>query len=1017
MQPLRQSTARTFPSHISTAASRIARIIVEPVDAPEALYNKDHGASQEYMTRIKKEKGLPMACPNCGQPTIEGAKFCASCGSPLIQTTAAAPQAPAAAESDDGTMLSSAPHMAPAPQMPTAAVPLPNSAAPAAPQTTVPQPTTPQPAAQAQPTAQAQATQTVAPQAAPTQQFQYAPSPAPQPAAAPQPSQPTQQIARPAADPTITALTTPQSMKTMGASLGIGLGASVVFALLASIVFFMGNAAASNGLAGIPGFSDTASFLGNNGVSGSGPNFFQILFTVMTLGVGGSLNLKTSSQGFSLSNLGIDASHVSVTLPVGLPGVALAIGAAFGAYMLARRFALRFKWTGVISSLIVGVLSGLVLLVFAAIFPVTVGGSYSDYSASASLSGVSFRTFCMAFLLSAAGALAGYALAQYAGDSGNVFSAAWRWAHRARGFVRTLVESFAIYGVLFLVLGLVATIAMSAANHLGAGGLLLVPLLFPALPLMLISLSSFGGIAFSTSSYSVHTITLFNVSSLSQYGWILWICFVLFLLATFYIALRETARNMYDPYYAGWQHTWKAPVAAMAFWLAAEFLFTYFAAGYASSSMSMTAPMWYFLVAGIWAFLIEVAAMTFGPTLVASLPGMWRIIVGGTVQQTPQNVVDYVKSCDPSYGMKKTSATASGTTATATMPTASAAAQPANPTTPAAPGAGQPLDPKTKKTILISGIVIGALIVLGIVYGVLNSTVFSAKSVAQSYLTAIADGKYGKANGIADPQVGKDQLKLLSDAVAKADNATIANPHIDSVKTVEGVAKVNVTYSLNGKNVNDSLTINKDGSKFLLFPNWKISSPLLKTITVSVPNAVESLSVNGVDVTAKNAEKSDSGTWTLRVYPGSYKVSIGKSGYVTSGITMVRTNADSDAADLKIMPTAKLKEDLSKAVNAKLDECAKSTDYAPEGCPFGFDLYDEDYYRNFAWSISVYPKLSDIDLDYGTFSTRQGKAKCTYEEKNFDDSWESQDDSTHFTVNGSFSIRDGKLSVTIDDED
>ena len=975
------------------------------------------------MTRIKKEKGLPMACPNCGQPTIEGAKFCASCGSPLTQTTAAAPQA-------------------------------------------------------------------VAPQAAPTQQFQYAPSPAPQPAAAPQPSQPTQQIARPAADPTITALTTPQSMKTMGASLGIGLGASVVFALLASIVFFMGNAAASNGLAGIPGFSDTASFLGNNGVSGSGPNFFQILFTVMTLGVGGSLNLKTSSQGFSLSNLGIDASHVSVTLPVGLPGVALAIGAAFGAYMLARRFALRFKWTGVISSLIVGVLSGLVLLVFAAIFPVTVGGSYSDYSASASLSGVSFRTFCMAFLLSAAGALAGYALAQYAGDSGNVFSAAWRWAHRARGFVRTLVESFAIYGALFLVLGLVATIAMSAANHLGAGGLLLVPLLFPALPLMLISLSSFGGIAFSTSSYSVHTITLFNVSSLSQYGWILWICFVLFLLATFYIALRETARNMYDPYYAGWQHTWKAPVAAMVFWLAAEFLFTYFAAGYASSSMSMTTPMWYFLVAGIWAFLIEVITMTFGPTLVASLPGMWRIIVGGTVQQTPQNVVDYVKSCDPSYGMKKTSATASATTATATMPTASAAAQPANPTTPAAPaasvpqpatpaapmpaptaptatpvsqavpqpvaptsmpntttgntatgntatgavplpqspagaasmpvaapGAGQPLDPKTKKTILISGIVIGALIVLGIVYGVLNSTVFSAKSVAQSYLTAIADGKYDKANDIADPQVDKDQLKLLSDTVAKADNATIANPHIDSVKTVEGVAKVNVTYSLNGKNVNDSLTINKDGSKFLLFPNWKISSPLLKTITVSVPNAVESLSVNSVDVTAKNAEKSDSGTWTLRVYPGSYKVSIGKSGYVTSGITMVRTNADSDAADLKIMPTAKLKEDLSKAVNAKLDECAKSTDYAPEGCPFGFDLYDEDYYRNFAWSISAYPKLSDIDLDYGTFSTRQGKAKCTYEEKNFDDSWESQDDSTHFTVNGSFSIRDGKLSVTIDDED
>lgn len=177
------------------------------------------------MTRIKKEKGLRWHVWNCGQPTIEGAKFCASCGSPLIQTTAAAPQAPAAAESDDGTMLSSAPHMAPAPQMPTAAV-----HCPIAPHRQLRKPPSRSPPHRNRRRKRSAdrsgaATQTVAPQAAPTQQFQYAPSPAPQPAAAPQPSQPTQQIARPAADPTIT-LTTPQSMKTMGASLS--LGASVV---------------------------------------------------------------------------------------------------------------------------------------------------------------------------------------------------------------------------------------------------------------------------------------------------------------------------------------------------------------------------------------------------------------------------------------------------------------------------------------------------------------------------------------------------------------------------------------------------------------------------------------------------------------------------------------------------------------------------------------------------------------------------------------------------------------------
>lgn len=462
----------------------------------------------------------------------------------------------------------------------------------------------------------------------------------------------------------------------MGVSLGIGLGASVALALLGSIVFLAGGATLGTDMNSIPGFSATTSFLRGSGANFSGPNFFQVLFTVLAFGVGGSFSLKTNSNGFSLSDLGIDASHVSMTLPVGLPGVALMLGAAFGAYMLARRFALRFKWTGVISSLIIGMLGALVVLAFTAIFPITIGGSYGSYSASASLSGVSFRTFCMTFLLTTAGALAGYALAQYASDSGNVFSAAWRWMHRTRGFVRTLVESFMVYSVLFLVFGLVATIALSTANGLGAGGLMLVPLLFPALPFMLVSLSSFGGVTFSAGGYTAHTLTLFNASSISQYGWILWLGFVLFLLATCYIALREAARNMYDPYYAGWQHTWKAPVAVLVFWLAAEFLFTYFAAGYSSYNTSMMVPMWYFLVAGIWAFLIEVVAMTFGPTLVASLPGMWQLLAGGTVRQTPQNVVDYVRSCNPSYGTKKTAATAA-------MPTASDTARPAVPTAPA----------------------------------------------------------------------------------------------------------------------------------------------------------------------------------------------------------------------------------------------------------------------------------------------------------------------------------------------
>lgn len=742
-------------------------------------------------------------------------------------------------------------------------------------------------------------------------------------------------------------------------------------------------------------------------------------------------------------------------------------GAAFGAYMLAHKSALHFKWTGAISSAIVGVLSGLVVVILAAIFPAKIGGSYAYYSASASLSGASFRTFFMAFLLAGLGALAGYALAQFAPDSNNMFSATWRWAHRTRGFVRTLVESAAIYGVLFLALGLVALIVATAASGSALAGILLIPLLLPALPFVLFSVSSFGGVTASVSRQSSYTLSLFNVASVTQYAWALWICFVLFIIATIYIALRETARNMYDPYYAKWENTWKAPVAVMVFWLVAEFLCTNFLAGYSSNTVSTMVPMWYFIVAGVWAFLVEVIAMTFGPTLVASTPGLWKILVGGTVQQTPQNVVDYVKACDPHFGQPKAARTAASAQTTQTArynaqyanpsaPATSPAAQTAPtqalpavpmPTTPipapaasvppvpqstasvppmpqspadipmpAVPqGEGKPLDPKTKKTILIGCIVAGALIVLGIVYGVLNSTVFSAKSMAESYVSAIASGDYDKANDIADPQVGKNQRKLLSNSVAKTDNATISNAHVNGVKSGNGTTTASISYSLNGETVDEELTMRKSGNKFLIFPNWQITTPLIKSINVSVPSSVESLTVNKVAVTAKNAEKTDSGEWQLRVYPGTYNISVTSTDYIVSETVVFRTNEDSDSpTTLKVTTTSKFKDALSTAVNNALDKCAESTDYAPENCPFGFRVWDEDNYRNFAWSISIYPKIDEVDLDYGAFDTKTGKAKCTYEVKD-GDSWDPDDDSTTFNASGSFAIKDGKVTVTLDD--
>ena len=114
----------------------------------------------------------------------------------------------------------------------------------------------------------------------------------------------------------------------------------------------------------------------------------------------------------------------SFSLPMSLVGVALFAGAAFGAYMMARTHRIAFRWSGVVSALLVGIASGLVVIILAAIFRIST--PYED-TAVITFSGASFRTFALTFLIAAAGALTGHFLADKAPASSNVFLAAWHW--------------------------------------------------------------------------------------------------------------------------------------------------------------------------------------------------------------------------------------------------------------------------------------------------------------------------------------------------------------------------------------------------------------------------------------------------------------------------------------------------------------------------------------------------------------------------------------------------------------
>lgn len=140
--------------------------------------------------------------------------------------------------------------------------------------------------------------------------------------------------------------------------------------------------------------------------------------------------------------------------------------------------------------------------------------------------------------------------------------------------------------------------------------------------------------------------------------------------------------------------------------------------------------------------------------------------------------------------------------------------QPAAPITPgaapvAAPGAtSTTMNEQQKKIFIIVGAVAGFLVLFGIVYGVLSSAVFSAKSVANSYVAAISSGNYDKANTIADPHVDTNQRALLTSKASSGENTRITNARISQTSNnADGTVSAQLTYTLEGKEVNGNFTI------------------------------------------------------------------------------------------------------------------------------------------------------------------------------------------------------------------
>lgn len=446
----------------------------------------------------------------------------------------------------------------------------------------------------------------------------------------------------------------------------------------------LGSGGLGSGGLGTGGLDDSSGFSGmiQNVIDSLKPGMFTMLALALGLGIGGSVHCDLtmdvgSSMQMFLSDSG-DSSTVSyeATLRggIGIAGVAMLLGAAFGAYIIAKSGALRrVKRSALYGGIKTAIWASAIISVLLAVGRHDESASFLVITFMSHYSAFTYITVFMAWILPGVGAAIGISLGNRASGAPSVFHAAWRWMHRQSGYVRTVVETLVFGSGLFAVAAFVYSLLLcySMSDYAGANmdasnpaaqwfasnpvkmWVGMIPLL-PELALYLFMLCCFG-------TYKLHPLGQSDIGDGSQpangelhdlftgawlgsfptmsCAWFKWVVFAAFVILTLYLALRAGKRYRADVQSGEWSHVWKAPVAMLLIAAALQFGFMvlslrlhisgtggdgFFLDAEAGNSANMggaIAPMpWCFLLPGVWMLLVEALARVVGVKLAERVP-------------------------------------------------------------------------------------------------------------------------------------------------------------------------------------------------------------------------------------------------------------------------------------------------------------------------------------------------------------------------------------------------------------
>ena len=682
---------------------------------------------------------------------------------------------------------------------------------------------------------------------------------------------------------------------------------------------------------------------------------------------------------------GVVGDGASVTLRVGFVPFALTVVAMACIWWLTKRQERR-RPTGSLREVVsLSVLTGAAFGVLTCLLALVLQFSLSVEGESLSLDAASIGTFVGSLLLTSFAAIV-----VRGGGSPEV-------SQRLPILVRTYGRALALHIILFAALTMIGALVYGVVKG-GAEVLLVAPVLAGNVVLYALTLGHLGSLEITGEAQFVAEYIGNSTDGSSVSYWLFsadvpGVLVVLLVCAVVSAMLAGTALYVSDRTRQLLPTDWAWAIGAFA---VAGLVLTVVArstmsgagtaealgmSGSAGASGSAGPALWTFMLFGAWGLVLEASRRFVGPSIAPFLPApVLRSLIGKTRPAPSHRPVSEhldVAAGDPSAANAEPRPASAINDLTATLPRLAVARE---------------MSPEARKRMRRLLVVGGVVAVLGIVVlvgkSVVGSMLFSPDKPVDAVMKAIVKGDGAAvASSLKSAGIGNTIL-LTNGAYGKAEDR-ITSYDIRKTEFTDGgkESQVTVDVTQGNKSTENLFTLERTGSKLVMFDEWTIVGAPVTTITVDVQGA-DRIQVNGQDTKVSTEDG-------LTVLPGSYVID-GKTGSAFFDREPVRvtvdTNGDESTGEmnengvisLPAKPNAAFEKEAFRMANALLDTCVASTDLELENddCPLD-DVYGYEI-NGLVRHLEKRPKYTiesfDGEAPYYLATQTEGQAYSTYTE-------------------------------------